>query len=73
MYLVFVDCVVYMVDEDFYEVLKKGLLDEDYIKECCKLINLNKVMFNVKEGDFWKYEGKENLNKVIVKEENLIG
>ncbi len=73
MHLAFADRAAYMADEDFYEVPKKGLLDEDYIKERRKLINPNKATPNVKEGDPWKYEGKENPNKATVKEENPIG
>ncbi len=73
MHLAFADRAAYMADEDFYEVPKKGLLDEDYIKERRKLINPNKATPNVKEGDPWKYEGKENPNKATVTEENPIG
>ena len=58
MHLAFADRAAYMADEDFYEVPKKGLLDEEYIKERRKLINPNKSTADVKEGDPWKYEGK---------------
>ncbi|MBK5502134.1 gamma-glutamyltransferase [Peribacillus sp. TH14] len=68
-HLAFADRAAYMADEDFYDVPKKGLLDDDYIKERRKLIKANRSTADVKEGDPWKYEGKEPTSRVKVKEE----
>ncbi|KKI91293.1 gamma-glutamyltranspeptidase [Bacillus sp. SA1-12] len=73
MHLAYADRAAYMADEDFYDVPTKGLLDEEYIKERRKLINPYKATADVKEGDPWKYEGKESSSQVTVKEENPIG
>ncbi|GAX91089.1 gamma-glutamyltransferase [Effusibacillus lacus] len=58
MHLAYADRAQYMADEDFYPVPKKGLIDENYIKERRKLINPNQASNAVKAGDPWKYEGK---------------
>ncbi|WP_028401302.1 gamma-glutamyltransferase [Ectobacillus panaciterrae] len=73
MHLAYADRAAYMADEDFYDVPTKGLLDEEYIKERRKLINPKKATADVKEGDPWKYEGKESSSQVKVKEEHPIG
>jgi gamma-glutamyltranspeptidase / glutathione hydrolase len=73
MHLAYADRAAYMADEDFYDVPTKGLLDEEYINERRKLINPYKATADVKEGDPWKYEGKESSSQANVKEENPIG
>ncbi|MGE7601516.1 gamma-glutamyltransferase [Peribacillus sp. NPDC097675] len=73
MHLAFADRAAYMADEDFYEVPKKGLLDDEYIKERRKLINPNKSTADVKEGDPWKYEGKEPSSMPKVEENHPEG
>ncbi|MGG0381465.1 gamma-glutamyltransferase [Priestia filamentosa] len=73
MHLSYADRAAYMADEDFYDVPTQGLLDERYIKERRKLINADKTTVNLKEGDPWKYEGKENPSQVKVNEEHPIG
>jgi len=73
MHLAYADRAAYMADEDFYDVPTKGLLDEKYIEERRKLINPDKATANVKEGNPWKYEGKEKSSQVTVKEDNPIG
>ncbi|MFB9757160.1 gamma-glutamyltransferase [Ectobacillus funiculus] len=73
MHLAYADRAAYMADEDFYDVPTKGLLDEEYIKERRQLINPDKATTDVKEGDPWKYEGKDSPSQVTVKENNPIG
>lgn len=73
MHLAFADRAAYMADEDFYEVPKKGLLDEEYIKERRKLINPNRSTAEVKEGDPWEYEGKEPSSMPTVVENHPEG
>ncbi|KAB2487427.1 gamma-glutamyltransferase [Priestia endophytica] len=73
MHLSYADRAAYMADEDFYDVPTQGLLDERYIEERRKLINADKTTVNVKEGDPWKFEGKENPPQVKVNEEHPIG
>lgn len=57
-HLAYADRAKYMADEDFYPVPKKGLIDEDYIKERRKLIRPDRVNAEVTAGDPWKYEEK---------------
>ncbi|GAA3319269.1 hypothetical protein GCM10020331_025460 [Ectobacillus funiculus] len=52
---------------------QKDFLDEEYIKERRQLINPDKATTDVKEGDPWKYEGKDSPSQVTVKENNPIG
>ena len=73
MHLAYADRAAYMADEDFYDVPSKGLIDEKYLEERRKLINPEKATADVKEGDPWKYEGKETLSQITGKEENPIG
>ncbi|MEJ8544428.1 gamma-glutamyltransferase [Brevibacillus borstelensis] len=58
-HLAYADRAAYMADEDFYPVPKKGLIDDDYIKERRKLIKPDKANSEVKAGDPWPYEGKK--------------
>ncbi|MCM3066698.1 gamma-glutamyltransferase [Priestia flexa] len=73
MHLAYADRAAYMADEDFYSVPKEGLLNEEYLKERRKLINKNRSIPEVKEGDPWKYQEGEKEKKKVVKEETPIG
>ncbi|WP_408057126.1 gamma-glutamyltransferase [Ureibacillus acetophenoni] len=56
MHLAYADRAAYAGDPEFVKVPVSGLLNEDYLAERSKLIDLNKVNENPVAGDPWKYE-----------------
>jgi gamma-glutamyltranspeptidase / glutathione hydrolase len=57
MRLAFADRAVYMGDEDFVEVPKRGLIHPAYVRERRELIDLNaRIPGNAPAGDPWLYE-----------------
>jgi gamma-glutamyltranspeptidase/glutathione hydrolase len=74
MHLSYADRAAYAGDPEFVDVPLRGLLDPDYIKERQKLISLDSMNRDVKEGDPWKYEeGEPNYEIVPQPEDKTIG
>ncbi|MED1739078.1 gamma-glutamyltransferase [Bacillus swezeyi] len=74
MHLSYADRAAYAGDPEFVDVPLKGLLDPEYIKERQKLISLDEVNRDVKEGDPWKYEeGEPNYQIVPQADDNETG
>ncbi|NLY78662.1 MAG: gamma-glutamyltransferase [Lysinibacillus sp.] len=64
MHLAYADRAAYAGDPEFVKVPVNGLLNENYIAERRKLIDLNKVNKNPVAGDPWKYENSTANYKV---------
>ncbi|WP_307893996.1 gamma-glutamyltransferase [Bacillus swezeyi] len=74
MHLSYADRAAYAGDPEFVDVPLKGLLDPKYIEERQKLISLDEVNRDVKEGDPWKYEeGEPNYQIVPQADDNETG
>ncbi|MFN2745859.1 MULTISPECIES: gamma-glutamyltransferase [unclassified Bacillus (in: firmicutes)] len=74
MHLSYADRAAYAGDPEFVDVPLEGLLDPEYIQERQKLISLDEVNRDVKEGDPWKYEeGEPNYDIVPQADDNETG
>lgn len=58
MHLSYADRAKYLADADFVDIPFKGYLDERYIAERRKLIDIEHATPDVAAGDIWEYEGE---------------
>jgi len=67
MRLAFADRAVWMGDEDFVQVPKRGLLDRDYVRERGDLISLTaRIPGSAPLGDPWLYESTRHAGRTVL-------